>query len=384
MVPHKLLLAFALFVLQVSLAQAGCTIGALPFILQNNTNADATQVDANFNQITSGINSNCAGAGANNDITSLGALTTPLNPAQGGTAVFVASGDVGSANARAVTTTSNFSLVGGWHISTISNFSNSGPTTMQVNGGAAVPIFRKTQFAISPLNGGELIGGYPYELIYNGSANIWLLLGETFMIGEMRMYMQSGVTAPLGWLIADGSSFVCSSFQDLCNIIGTQYGGTSSNPNLPDTRGRVMAGLDNYSTSTGAAGRLNNISTGCGTAFNFLGATCANGSERHFQQGNELATHTHGLNDPGHIHGVTDPGHSHAPPSSATFTTNNNGNQASGASRAGDVTGANTASATTGITINSNGTGITIDNSGLGTPMPIVNPNFGVVMIIRY
>jgi hypothetical protein len=55
----------------------------VPFNLSNGTTADATQVMANFNAILAGLTVQAASAGANTDITSLGALVTPIT-AQGG------------------------------------------------------------------------------------------------------------------------------------------------------------------------------------------------------------------------------------------------------------------------------------------------------------
>ncbi len=60
-------------------------IGAFPVILQNGTTADATEVMADFNTIKTDVNNNAAANGANNDITSLAGLTTPLSVSQGGT-----------------------------------------------------------------------------------------------------------------------------------------------------------------------------------------------------------------------------------------------------------------------------------------------------------
>ena len=71
----KTLLAIALALGLTSGAEAACVTGSLPFNLQNNTVADATQVMANFNQISTGVAANCAGSGANTDITSIGGLT---------------------------------------------------------------------------------------------------------------------------------------------------------------------------------------------------------------------------------------------------------------------------------------------------------------------
>lgn len=60
-------------------------VPALPFTLTNGQTADATQVMANFNDIRDGVNSNAAKNGANSDITSLTAISTPLSKSQGGT-----------------------------------------------------------------------------------------------------------------------------------------------------------------------------------------------------------------------------------------------------------------------------------------------------------
>ena len=56
-----------------------------PYTLTNGTNADASQVQGNFNSIQTCANSNLAHNGANSDITSINGLTTPLSKTQGGT-----------------------------------------------------------------------------------------------------------------------------------------------------------------------------------------------------------------------------------------------------------------------------------------------------------
>lgn len=48
----------------------------LPYVFSNGTTADATQVNADLNQIVNNVNANAAANGANADITSLSALTT--------------------------------------------------------------------------------------------------------------------------------------------------------------------------------------------------------------------------------------------------------------------------------------------------------------------
>lgn len=57
----------------------------LPFVFINGTTADATQVNSDLNTIVNNVNTNAAHSGANSDITSLTALSTPLSAGQGGT-----------------------------------------------------------------------------------------------------------------------------------------------------------------------------------------------------------------------------------------------------------------------------------------------------------
>src|SRR5713226_2655660 len=104
----------------VASANVPCT---LPFNLQNNTTADATQVMANYNALVTCLG-NAAAAGANNDINALAALTVPITPAQGGTPVFVGGTSTGSANAQIVasTTPATFALTVGYQVTFIAGF----------------------------------------------------------------------------------------------------------------------------------------------------------------------------------------------------------------------------------------------------------------------
>ncbi len=118
-------------------------VGALPFTLQNGTIADATQVMADFNSIKTDVNTNAAANGANNDITSLAGLTTPLSVAQGGSgsatpAPFVFTGgyrniarrnggleiwqrDAGGVASFAVGASSTAYTADGWYLTTLAN-----------------------------------------------------------------------------------------------------------------------------------------------------------------------------------------------------------------------------------------------------------------------
>lgn len=79
----------ALFAASAALLCAAPVLAAncspLPYTLTNGTTADASQVMADFNDLLGCSNSSLAHNGANLDITSLGALTTPITILQGGT-----------------------------------------------------------------------------------------------------------------------------------------------------------------------------------------------------------------------------------------------------------------------------------------------------------
>ena len=143
----KTLLAIGLALGLTSGAEAACTTGALPFNLQNNTVADATQVMADFNQISTGVAANCAGSGANTDITSIGGLITPLSQGQGGTWIWVGGTSTGTANAQvvaSVTPATGFSLTQGKCISFIAGFTNTaGNVSLNVFGTGIVGVVAK-------------------------------------------------------------------------------------------------------------------------------------------------------------------------------------------------------------------------------------------------
>jgi microcystin-dependent protein len=73
--------------------------------------------------------------------------------------------------------------------------------------------------------------------------------GGDVPVGSVLDY--AGTTAPAGWLLCQGQSVAVASYGNLHAAIGYTYGGSGGNFNLPDLRGRVIAGPD------GGAGRLN-------------------------------------------------------------------------------------------------------------------------------
>lgn len=164
----KKLLA-ALFILFSSPAHAGITC-TLPFTLQNNTIADATQVMANYNALVTCFTS-AAASGVNSDITALTALATPLTPAQGGSSVYIGGTSTGTANAQVVASLSplNFTLAAGKRITFIAGFTNTSATTLNASAQGATNIFRMSPSGPQALTGGEIIVGNVVEVIFDGT-----------------------------------------------------------------------------------------------------------------------------------------------------------------------------------------------------------------------
>ncbi|HEX8838202.1 MAG TPA: hypothetical protein VF748_14770 [Candidatus Acidoferrum sp.] len=144
---------------------------SLPFTLTNGTTADATQVMANYNAIIACL-ANAAAAGANSDITSLNALTTPLIASAGGSQTYSAlANSTGSANAQIVATTtpSNFTLSLNKKVRFVAGFTNSGATTLAVDGLTATNIFKPSPLGPVALVGGEIAAGQLIEVVFDGT-----------------------------------------------------------------------------------------------------------------------------------------------------------------------------------------------------------------------
>ncbi|MEN6387166.1 MAG: tail fiber protein [Phycisphaerales bacterium] len=96
-------------------------------------------------------------------------------------------------------------------------------------------------------------------------------------------------TAPTGWLACGGQAVSRTTYAALFTAIGTTFGSGDSSTtfNLPDLRGRVVAGLNTLGGSD--ANRL--TVAGCGIEGDNLGA--AGGTETHTLVTNEIPAHTH-------------------------------------------------------------------------------------------
>lgn len=119
--------------------------------------------------------------------------------------------------------------------------------------------------------------------------------------GVVEMF--AGSTAPVGWLICDGSSVSRKTYSDLFKVIGTTYGVGDSNTTftLPDMRGRVPMGVGQ---GTGLTNRTLAATTGAET--HTLAETNLPAHGHSFTPSGTLNTessHTHGsANAGGHIH----------------------------------------------------------------------------------
>lgn len=178
-------------------------------------------------------------------------------------------------------------------------------------------------------------------LVYDGS--VWKdVFPVAAPVGTVTQY--AGSSAPTGYLLCDGSAVSRSTYADLFTILSTTYGAGdgSTTFNLPDLRGRVPMGAGTGAQNGGSG---TGVISG-GTALTARTRGAFGGDER-------LATHNHGITDPGHSHTYSVP------------ITNTSGGTAGAF---GNVNATwhspSTSSVGTGITINNNVSG------GSGGNMP--------------
>jgi microcystin-dependent protein len=129
-------------------------------------------------------------------------------------------------------------------------------------------------------------------------------------IGMITPY--AGATAPTNWQLCYGQAISRTTYASLFAIIGTAYGvgdGTTTF-NLPDLRGRTVAGLDNMGGAD--AGRID-IANSSGTVVGsqYVTLTAAQSgvpAHGHTAGSGEAGSHSHGYVQPYNTSGQTSPG----------------------------------------------------------------------------
>jgi microcystin-dependent protein len=117
-------------------------------------------------------------------------------------------------------------------------------------------------------------------------------LAAGFVSGMLMPY--AGASAPSGWLLCYGQAISRTTYADLFTALGTTYGvgDGSTTFNLPDLRGRVVAGQDDMGGSS--ANRLTDAVTG-GLNGDTLGDTGGTESHTLTSAQSGLVGHTHGV-----------------------------------------------------------------------------------------
>lgn len=90
----------------------------------------------------------------------------------------------------------------------------------------------------------------------------WVAVAKSGGVPSGSMTAFGGTSAPSGWLMCDGSAVSRTTYASLWTAIGTTFGAGdgSSTFNIPDLRGRVIAGQDDMGGS--AASRLTTAGSG--------------------------------------------------------------------------------------------------------------------------
>lgn len=195
-------------------------------------------------------------------------------------------------------------------------------------------------FPLSPTEGDDWTDNDGVDWLFWRGA--WQQLGAGAVLGSVPgdVKLHAGATIPEGYILCDGQALDRVTYIDLFDAINTIYGAGdgSTTFNVPDMRGRVIAGLD------AGAGRITD------PAGNTLGGVL--GAETHALTENELRAHTH----PATIDAVAD---------------HNHGANLSNTSVSGTVSGTTGSGGGHGHTISAHGGGGTADGVPSGSSVNI-------------
>ena len=194
--------------------------------------------------------------------------------------------------------------------------------------------------------------------------------------GSVIIY--GGTSAPTGWLFCDGSAISRSTYAALFTAIATTYGAGNGSTtfNVPDIRGRVVAGKE------ASASRL---TTGTGNIDGgTLGAVGGNQGHTLTSAQSGLPAHNHSLTMDAHTHTFTGTPHSH------TFLRGQDAfHDISGSTGSGNFFGnishstQNTTAGGSNSTVTTTGTIANNSAANAGSPHPNVQPTIILNYIIK-
>lgn len=172
----------------------------------------------------------------------------------------------GSADAYTFTSNQSLtSLTDGFKIAFILSATNTGASTINVDSLGAKPLRTLSGTA---LVAGEIVSGCVYTAAYDSGNDEWLIHGGNItsrlsaLVPAGSVIPYAGSSAPSGYLLCYGQAVSRTTYAALFSAISTTYGvgDNSTTFNVPDLRGRVVAGQDDMGGSS--ANRLTGLTDG--------------------------------------------------------------------------------------------------------------------------
>ncbi|TWI07876.1 phage tail protein [Bradyrhizobium daqingense] len=142
---------------------------------------------------------------------------------------------------------------------------NTGTTTLNVDGLGAKPLRSAPS---TELAAGHLVQGTPYVAVYNNSDAAFYLrgfYGNPYSLPVGGVLPFTGSTAPnSSFVLAYGQGISRTTYSTYFSLVGTTYGtgDGSSTFNIPDLRGRVIAGRDDMGGSAASRLSVTSITSG--------------------------------------------------------------------------------------------------------------------------